>query len=346
MARAPVTTGRYKVTKFTSGYVVTLEKVKNYWQKDESLIYARNQANAETINFYIITEPSQMTMALEQGSIDMSFQVSSSDLYLFDQGGPQSSKYKVLHLPDNLVMEFYGNVTPGKPTANEDLRRAIYYAVSKETVLQSIYGGNGTVVYDTVRPECPDYNKAWETEDNYYHYNLGKAKEYLAKSSYKAGQLTLTLLVEGTETTSNLAVLIQSFLSQIGIGVKIKTVQPSMVQAISEDPGEWDLFLQASASSNYAPSGWAYLFDKSYHPWGGSINFVVDPRLQELLDTSRLRSTHSQQTVDAVHKYIINHAYAMGLVNYSVNFVVPVWMDEMVTTYRYALLPGGSTYTK
>jgi ABC-type transport system substrate-binding protein len=183
MATSPVSTGRYKVTKYTSGYILTLEKNDTYWQKDESLIHARNNANAQTINYYIIMEPSQMTMALEQGSIDMSWAVSNTDLYIFDKGGFQSAKYKVLKAADNLVMNFFCNSSPGKPTENEDLRKAIYYAMNKEVVLQSVYNGNGLVVYDTSRPGCPDYNPAWEKEDSFYHsLQFGQGEGIYGKS--------------------------------------------------------------------------------------------------------------------------------------------------------------------
>jgi ABC-type transport system substrate-binding protein len=346
MASTPISTGRYRVTQYTSGYILILEKNPSYWQKDESLIHARNQANAETINYYIITEPAQMTMALEQGSIDMSWAVSASDLYLFDEGGAQSSKYKVVRVADNVVMQFHQNQSEGKPTENADLRRAIYYAVNKEVILQSVYGGNGVVCYDTSRPACPDYNPAWETQDNYYHYNLEKAKSYLEKSGYKPNQLTLTLLVEGTETTSNMAVLIQSFLSQIGINVRISTVQPALMMSTARNPDSWDLYLQGSASSNYAPVGWAYIFDGAYYPWNGTISFSTDPKIQELLDLARFRSTHSQTTVDAFHNYVVDNALDMGLVNLTFAFVIPAWMDDMALSYQLVILPGGSTYTE
>jgi ABC-type transport system substrate-binding protein len=167
----------------------------------------------------------------------------------------------------------------------------------------------------------------------------------MAKAGYKPGQLTLTLLVEGSETTANLAVLVQSFLSQIGINVKINTVQPSMLITTSRDPNAWDLLLQGW-SSYYVPTGWANVFAASNFPSGGTIAFAKDDKLQSLISAARLLATHNQETVDAAHKYIVEHAYGMGLVNYSVNFVVPKWVDDMVMSYKLAILPGGSTYTE
>jgi ABC-type transport system substrate-binding protein len=97
MATTPVSTAPYTVTRYTSGYILTFEKNQDYWQTDESLTPARAKTNVKTINFYIITEPSQMTIALENGSIDMSWHVSNDDTHLFDTGGPQSEKYSILN---------------------------------------------------------------------------------------------------------------------------------------------------------------------------------------------------------------------------------------------------------
>ncbi|MDL2319450.1 ABC transporter substrate-binding protein, partial [Eubacteriales bacterium OttesenSCG-928-A19] len=139
MSTMPVTTFPYKVTDYTSGYLLTLEKVDDYWQTDEAAIHPRHKANVNTINYYIITETAQMTMALENGSIDMSWAVSTDDLYVFQEGGSQAGNYWVHQAPDNLVMQLFANCSDDKATSNVDLRKAIYYAVDSNIVLQSVY---------------------------------------------------------------------------------------------------------------------------------------------------------------------------------------------------------------
>jgi ABC-type transport system substrate-binding protein len=58
MATNPVGTGPYKVTKYTSGYMLTFEKVPDYWQTNDALTPARAKTNVKTINYYIIDRKS------------------------------------------------------------------------------------------------------------------------------------------------------------------------------------------------------------------------------------------------------------------------------------------------
>jgi ABC-type transport system substrate-binding protein len=125
MASSPVSTSPYKLTKYTSGYMLTFEKDANYWQKTDSLTPARYKANVKTINYYIITETSQMTMALENGSVDLSWHVGNDDIHLFDAGGAQSGKYAIYKAPDNLVTEVWLNNEKSTITGGSvDLGRA------------------------------------------------------------------------------------------------------------------------------------------------------------------------------------------------------------------------------
>jgi ABC-type transport system substrate-binding protein len=346
MAANPVATGPYKVTKYTSGYLLTMEKISNYWQTNDSLTPARAKANIKTVNFYIITETSQITMALENGSVDMSWHVSNDDMYLFNDGGPQSGKYWIYKAPDNLITEIWLNNDKAAVTGGSaDLRRAIYYAINSAVILQSVYNGSGVVSYDISRPGNPEYSKSWETEDNYYHYSPEKAKEYLAKAGYREGQLTLNLLCESSATYSNTATLVQSFLSAIGIDVKINAVQPALLDSYQQDPTRWDILVAARGSATYVVDVYNTAMVATRFSWGGTINFIKDAKLQQLIETAMLQSSHSNATVNALHQYMVENAYGMGTVNFYNNYVVPKDCTSVELSYKKAVMPGACIYT-
>jgi ABC-type transport system substrate-binding protein len=346
MATNPVGTGPNKLTRYTSGYMMTFEKVPDYWQTNDALTPDRLKANIKTINFYIITEPSQMTMALENGSIDMSWRVSNDDTYLFDTGGPQSEKYRIYKVPDNQVTQIWLNCSKTAATGGSvDLRRAIYYAINSQVILQSVYNGSGVLTYDIGRPANSDYSKSWETEDNYYHYDLEKAKEYLAKSGYRPGQLTLTLLCESSAIYSNAAVVIQGFLSAIGINVKINAVQPALMTAYREDPTTWDIQVSGQGAANYVTDAYSTAMLATRFAWGGTQNFIIDDKLQELIGAAMLESSHNSATVNALHQYMVENAYGRGVVNFSNNYIVPKDCTSIVLSYKRAIMPGACTYT-
>ncbi len=342
MSTDPIGTGHYELTDYTSGYMFTYEARDDYWQTDEALIHARDMANVKKINYYIIAESSQMTIALENGSIDMSSNVSNDDIDMFKEGGAQSDKYWVYGVPDNLSVQFYGNSSEGNVCSDVNLRKAVFYAVSAESILESVFAGNGTTCHDISPSWSAGYNPAWDTEDNYYNYNPETAKEYLAKSSYNGEKLKI--LCENTPNMTNTATLVQSFLLQIGIDSEILAVEGSLVNTYREDPTYWDLFLNNNACNTYTAAGWDFALSAGRQKWGGTMGFAMDDKLQEMLVTSLTLSTSNEESLNAVHNYTIENAYGMNLVNYRTSFVVPKYMDSITLSYKKTIIPGGCVY--
>lgn len=340
MATDPVTTAHYQVTDYTAGYIITCEKNENYWQTDESLISPRDAANVDTINYYILTESTQMSTALQTGDIDMSWSVNTEDMQSF----VESDDYWLYQAPDNLVNEIFLNCDPDHATADVNLRKAIYYSINNEALLQGIYTGNGILCYDTAAPKAPDWQDAWATEDNYYHYNLETAQEYLDAWGGDPASLNLVILVSNEAAVSNMAQMVQGFMGQLGINSTILSVDSATLTTYTSDPTQWDVLIQSKATGNYVVTSWKNCFSQSYFTWGGSINFIYDDTLEELLSTARLQASHNEETVKAVHDYIIDNAYGYGAIDTVDNYVVTSGCSEVVTSYKGAILPGGCTY--
>ncbi|MDE5933977.1 MAG: ABC transporter substrate-binding protein, partial [Lachnospiraceae bacterium] len=342
MSSMPVSTSPYKVTEYTAGYILTLEKRDDYWQTDESLIHERDQANVDKINFYILTESTQMSLALENGSIDMSWSVSTDDLERFEQ----SDDFWLFDSPDDLCIELFQNFAEGHPTTDVNLRKAIYYAVNSEAILQSVYKGKAILNYDTAASKAPDFQDAWATADNYYQYDLEKAKEYLEAWGGDPSSLNLQILASNDEANSNIAQLIQGFLGQIGISSEIRIADSANFNTIAYDSDQWDVLVTNKATSNYCVTNWKNCFSKDYFTWGGTINFAYDDELQKLVNTARTESTHNEETVSAVHEYIIDNAYGYGVVNLVNHYVIPSCINNVVCSYKGAVMPGACTYTE
>lgn len=340
MAVTPVSTAPYQVADYTAGYILTCERNENYWQTEESLIYERDRANVETINYYILTESTQMTMALENGSIDMSWAVSNDDVTRFTS----TDNFWLFQAPDNLVNQIFLNCADGHATTDVDLRKALYYSINAEAILQSVYNGNGTLCYDTAAQKAPDYQEAWKSEDNYYHYNVEKAQEYLEKWGGDPGSLQLKIVTSNDEEVSNIAQLLQGFFSQIGVTATIDICDSAIFNTVSSDESQWDVLIGNKATANYCTTSWKNCFSKDFFSWGGSMNFIFDDELQRLLDTARLESSHNEETVNAVHQYITENAYGYGCVNIVNNYIVPSFCSSVVCSYKGAVLPGACTY--
>ena len=175
MSTNPVGTGPYTLTSYTAGSSFTYTAREDFWQTDENYLCARDRANVKTINYVILAESSQRTMALEQKSIDMCSEISNEDIGEFREGGAYSGDYWTYGVPDNLSLLIFCNCDSSRLTSNKDLRTAIFYAINAETILQSVYNGNGTNPKSMSPTWGTGYAASVDSEDNYYNYSVDKA---------------------------------------------------------------------------------------------------------------------------------------------------------------------------
>ena len=340
MSTNPVGTGPYTLTSYTAGSSFTYTAREDFWQTDENYLCARDRANVKTINYVILAESSQRTMALEQKSIDMCSEISNEDIGEFREGGAYSGDYWTYGVPDNLALLIFCNCDSSRLTSNKDLRTAIFYAINAETILQSVYNGNGTNPKSMSPTWGTGYAASVDSEDNYYNYSVDKAKEYLEKAGYNGEELTI--LTEATGNVANSAVLVQAFLSAAGINAKIQSVDSTILQATYTNPDGWDILLTQNACNTYAVTAFNPLSSDRYTT--GTINHIYDNKLQELLATAYAMSTAGEESFKALHDYVVENAYGMNLVNYTTTYVVPSFMDSVCLSYKKSFIPGGCTY--
>lgn len=340
MSTNPVGTGPYTLTSYTAGSSFTYTAREDFWQTDENYLCARDRANVKTINYVILAESSQRTMALEQKSIDMCSEISNEDIGEFREGGAYSGDYWTYGVPDNLSLLIFCNCDSSRLTSNKDLRTAIFYAINAETILQSVYNGNGTNPKSMSPTWGTGYAASVDSEDNYYNYSVDKAKEYLEKAGYNGEELTI--LTEATGNVANSAVLVQAFLSAAGINAKIQSVDSTILQATYTNPDGWDILLTQNACNTYAVTAFNPLSSDRYTT--GTINHIYDNKLQELLATAYAMSTAGEESFEALHDYVVENAYGMNLVNYTTTYVVPSFMDSVCLSYKKSFIPGGCTY--
>ena len=342
MSTWAVGTGPYKLTEYTSGYSFTYSMNEDYWQTDPQYIGYRELQNVKEAHYYIIAESAQRAIALENGTIDMCAEISADDLPVFFEGGSQSDRYWTYAVYDNLCLYTYANVTEGHPTSDVNLRRAIFYAINSQAVVDSVFNGLAVTCYDYGSRWVQGYDPAWETEDNFYKYDLEKAKECLAASSY-AGE-ELVILTEGTDDTSNTAALIQNMLINAGINCRIEAVEASILNTYRENPDNWDVLVMKYACSKYTIKGYQMSLDASRFSWGGTIGFVYDDTLQSMIDLCMTTAGNTQENIQTLHEYVIENAYGYNICNFLTNYVLSNKVTEVALTASWAIIPGACSY--
>ncbi len=336
-ATKPITTAAYVLKEYIPGSSLTFERRADYWQKDSSQSPIVAKSNVQTAVFQIITEPAQHTVALQTGSADVSTSVPGSDVALFD-GKPG---FTVIKNQDNLTNVLMFNGSKGNPFTSKELRQAVTYAIDKKALCTAVAPGACNPSHAVGNSNFKGYLTKWDTE-NYYDFDLAKAKQLFASSGAKT-DLTVTLLSQNDANTGLVAQVIQADLKQLGITVKITQVEPPVFNTQKGDPTKWDLLLDATAGGDYIFSPWQLMLDQKRYN-GTTSNWFKDDQLQALMDKAADQSTFTAENVDAAWQYIKDQDYMVGLFSYvnnivSVSGITKVFLDE-----RGFVLPGVNEY--
>jgi len=343
-ATEPVGTGPYACTYFRSGDKLTLEARPDYWAEGSDHQNSRSCANVQTIEYQIIAEQSQNTVALRTGTIDYTNNLSDTDKAKFMEGGEYSEGWEAFSWPSNLTYYLMPNCSEESVCSDENLRKAIMYAIDPAMILAVADNASAQIVYDMANPKFAGYNPDWLTQDNFYVNNsLETAKQYLDQSNYQGE--TLTLLYTSGTLLQNVCEAIQILLGQVGINVELKPESFSVTSADVVVPGAWDLYVDMMASDDYLVIVYSRLFNETNFEEGqGTKNFINDPTFQELLSTCMAEATNTQENLDALHNYVIEHAYSRGLFASYESSIYSSDILQICNSYKYAIIPGGCIY--
>lgn len=346
MATTPVGTSAYLVESYVPGSEIIMKDTGNYWQTDESLVHGTSVHNVEEIRFSVITEGSQHTVALQTGAVDISNGVPDTDISKFDEGGEFSEDNAVGVVLDNLTYDVEYNMSDSSIfKEDENLRLALAYAIDKEGVNVGAFNGNGMAVKDFANATYPDYNPEWDNE-NYFDYDVDKAKEYLAQSSYDGRTLKLEYINSGM--SEMIAQLLQAYWGQIGVEVELIGYDQMMGQQEQYNKEGFDILIKTTGSTDYIVNQWKLCWDaRDYREiTGGTANFVVDEKLDELMQAALSTETYGPESIEAFHDYLVEKCYGYGVVQGPVNIVHSNKITNVALDIRKQILPGACSYAQ
>ncbi len=241
----PIGTGPFKMVKWDKGDQVIFERNDDFWGP---------KALMDKLIIKAIPDPSSRLMALQSGTIDMA-----------DDLDPEAILNIVKKDPNLYVLEKTGcgigylSINCEKPHLNNPLvRRAIYHAVDKKTLLQAIWQGLGMVAKNPYPPTA-----AWYYDDDIkdYEYNPAKAKELLKEAGLPDGfemnffvmPLSRPYMPDPIKTGE----LVQAYLAAVGI--KAKIVRYDWGTYLKKcAAGEHDMFIIGWMGANGDPDAFLY----------------------------------------------------------------------------------------
>lgn len=306
----PVGTGHYVVKEFTAGQSVVVEKRDDYWQTDESLVNYCYVANADVVELDVITESAQIQNGLETGNLQIGAVTANikADIEAKDKGLAVTTRYgKYNH---QLMLNCYQGVL----SESKELRQAVCYAIDSAALAYACTGGTGSVTYcEGMGPNIAGYQESWETED-YYNYNVEKAKELVKAAGYDpAGTgITLKWLGKNSEDCKTCSETIQAFLRQIGIEMQIENLDNTtyMARRNAYDESAWDLaFTDGVPKGNYI-LGVSSSIDITAYEKGNAYG-GTNEEIQALLQEGMYNLT--DETCDAIHQLLKEECGLYGL---------------------------------
>ena len=211
----PVGTGPFKLVSFESGIRVKFEKWEGYWQKGKPYLDAVE----------VVQIPDEMTagMAITKGEVNVSY---TRDVNVVKG----LTGFKVVTLPAYLVVAF-DSAHKDSPFSDLKVRQAVAYAIDNDTFQKTF--GKDLYTYD---PQMIEKTSLYYNKDvKGYPYNLEKAKELLAASSYPKGFKMNLWYPSGQGDLNSIFAGIQFTLAKIGIEVALRPIASAAVTKMRAD---------------------------------------------------------------------------------------------------------------
>lgn len=213
--RNPVGTGPFKFVSWKDNDSIELEANPDYFEP--------GLPKLSKASFVIIDEPATAVAALISGQIHG---MNDCPMQLVNQ---------VKSIPTATVYgEIEGNYTyvgmnTRKPPFDDiNLRRAVAFAIDRETLLKQAYFGLAKEAYTPISPPMTGfYDPNIATSGRGHFFDLEKAKAFRAKAANQ-GEIEATyIMAERGPVGTRVAQTIAPMLAQIGIKVKLELLEPA-----------------------------------------------------------------------------------------------------------------------
>jgi len=187
-----------------------------------------------------------------------------------------------------------------KPFEDVRVRRALNYAIDKESLVKSILRGAGVAAKG---PLGPVFGDAYDPSLEGYPYNPQKSKELLAEAGFPNGFNTTFIVPTsgaGMQQPTAMATLMQANWKAVGVNVEIKTVEFAAANDIWVK-GDFDLAARATNPSGGDPEN---LLLTAFHTKRATTNygFYASDEVDKLIDESSQSTDPKRRT--EVHRLL------------------------------------------
>ena len=261
---APVGTGPFVWDSWTKGQSVKLTKNATYWQAGKPTL--------DSVTWTVVPDANTRKLQLQGGQIDINDTPDwSSFASLKDAEGVEAVTFP------STQIDYLAFNQQRAPFDDEHVRRAIAYAIDRESLVDAVLFGNGETADSLLSPGTPYY----DGDSGAPELDLAKAKDELAQSTKPDGFSTTLLIRSGDPNQTSVAQILQSELKELGITVEITQLDPTANKQARLD-SDFDMTLSAWTMDIPDPDQWTSF---AVDPEGGShsaFTYWDDPAVIEL----------------------------------------------------------------
>lgn len=208
--RNPIGSGPYELTEWVDGDHITLTRNDNYWDKDNLPYY-------KTIQYSFISDISARATALESGTVDVTFNLASSQIEELQAAGLTVNPYN-----QNVTKPLTFNMIKYPALADENVRKAIMYCIDKTALADADGNGYELVGKSPLLTETSPYYAEVETFSQDLEIAQAAMDAAIAENGWTTEDLTfVTWSIAGSDTSQ--VELLQYYLSTIGITLQIES---------------------------------------------------------------------------------------------------------------------------
>ena len=227
----PIGTGPYIYEEWVPGDRVTLKANPTYWDGAPAI---------ETLNYKVILDESVRAIAIETGDVQVVLDVGSAAVE-----GLKAQENVTLVNFKHIGVDYLGFNMSSPSLTNIKLREALYMAVDKQAIIDTVLFGMGvpaSTLFD---------NRMFGalTEPDNLTFDPAAAKKIIEDEGLTGTKLTI-LANEGHR--SKQAEIIQSYLKEIGVELEIKILEWGTYLETLEQ-GKHELYLLGWSNSSFDP---------------------------------------------------------------------------------------------
>ena len=294
--KAPVGTGPFVWGEWKQGQYVKVNKNPDYWG---------DKPHLDSVTWTVVPDANTRKLQLQGGQIDIDeFPDWSGFGTLKNTPGIKATAF-----PSTRI-DYIAFNEQRTPFADVHVRRAIAYALDREAMVKSVLYGNGQAADSLLSPGTPFYAKNPDAPS----FDLDKAKQELAQSSQPNGFSTSILINAGDPNEVSVSQIMQSQLKEIGIDVKITSLDATAKRA-ARNAQDFDMVILGWTMDIPDPDEWTSF---AVDPEGGSHSAYTSYNNPEVIALNKQAQTETDDAKRAdlyeqLQKKVADDAFAAYL---------------------------------